>query len=202
MPESIELKDQNAKLGLRLLEGDEGVQEDIIQLWQPQLQLALKYKYEDIFNEADIEDIVAEAILRLWRSRESYDESKGSIRALLFKIADNFAKDILRSGWKKAKKIAIDIESYVAPCPSGNVVDVCLSESDKKRLKDLKHIIDQLPKDQRYIIMADANARDGKADSEYLSDELQIPPGTVRVKRKRALDKIKEELRRLGHKLP
>jgi RNA polymerase sigma factor (sigma-70 family) len=202
MPEIIGLKDQNSKLGIRLLEGDEGVQEDIIRLWQPQIREALKYKYKDLFNEADIEDIVAEAILRLWQSRESYDEGKGSIRTLLFKIADNFAKDILRNGWKKAKNVSIDIESYATPFPSGNVVDVCLSEGDQRRLKDLKRIVDQLPKDQKYIIMADAHATDGKANSEYLSDELQIPSGTVRVKRKRALDKIKEELRRLGHKLP
>jgi RNA polymerase sigma factor (sigma-70 family) len=209
MPENAQLRDQNVKMGMRLLEGDESVLEDILRTFGPQIKRFLIQNYEFCFNKDDIEDILSTALFKLWEFREDYDERKGSIRSLLFKIADNVAKDILKSGWKKAKKLEVCIDSDILrrpeiaePSTVKNNSDICLSESDKKRLEDLKLIISNLPEVKRYIIMADAHARDGKADSGHLADELKIPRGTVLVNRKRALDKIKEELRRLGHKLP
>jgi len=210
MAQNTELKAQNVEMGMRLLQGDESVLEDILRAFGPPINRFLIRKYAGFLNNADAEDILSRALFNLWEVREDYDESKGSIRGLLFKIADNFAKDMLKSGWRKAKNLEVNIDSYVlrggadiAESYTGErCADVCLSEGDKKRLDDLKQIISNLPEVQRNIITADAHARDGKADSEYLGEKLEIPSGTVRVYRNRALRKIKEELRRLGHRLP
>jgi DNA-directed RNA polymerase specialized sigma24 family protein len=70
------------------------------------------------------------------------------------------------------------------------------------RHSDLREILADLPEVQRRIILADALARDRVAASEYLAAELEIPAASVPVYRKRALDRIRKELRRRGHEIP
>ena len=66
---------------------------------------------------------------------------------------------------------------------------------------EIREIVDSLPAVQKFIVMADAFTRDGTASSQLLAEELNLPASTVRVYRKRALDKIREELKRRGHQL-
>jgi len=67
---------------------------------------------------------------------------------------------------------------------------------------DLREIVAELPERQRYIVMADASAREGVASSILIGDELGVPGSTVRVYRKRAMDRIRSELTRRGHDVP
>ena len=53
-----------------------------------------------------------------------------------------------------------------------------------------------------YIVRADANAKDRVASAELISEELEIPVGTVRVYRNRAMATIRRELRMKGYQVP
>jgi len=208
MPQKTEAENQNFQLGMRLLESDEDVIKDILRKFGPQICGFLWQKYDGVFNTADIEDVLAVAIFRLWQARENYDESKGSVRVWFFKIADNAAKDVLKLGWRQAKNLEVnpdlqEVEDFHFSETNTALVGIASkNEQDVKKLKDLSKIIKNLPDKERYIVMADARSPEGKADTGYLADELGIPTGTVRVYRKRAMDKIKEEFRKLGYQLP
>ena len=67
---------------------------------------------------------------------------------------------------------------------------------------DLREIVASLSDTQRAIVLADAAARDSTACSRTVGEELGLPAATVRVYRKRAMDRIRNELRLRGHDVP
>ena len=58
----------------------------------------------------------------------------------------------------------------------------------------IREVLKKLPEIQQRIIWADALCPDGPVPSGQLAKEFGIPPGTVRVYRKRALDRIRVEI--------
>ncbi len=68
-----------------------------------------------------------------------------------------------------------------------------------KKLQDLKTSFAKLPEVQQRILLADAATEDGVASSDVLAEELDIGEANVRVYRKRGLDRLREEMRKLGH---
>lgn len=208
MPQSTEIKEHNVQIGMRLLENDESVLKDILKEFGPKISGFLCRKYENIFNIHDIEDVLAIAIFHLWQARKTYDERKGSVKTWFSRIADNAAKDVLKFGWQQAKMREVYLESgdydklFFSEHHSTADKSDNKNSQENKKLEELRKIIEALPEVQRRIVKADACARDGKASAEFLANELDIPIGTVRVYRKRAIDKIKEEFGRRGYKIP
>ncbi len=206
MEKKSNVKDQNTEIGLRLLEGDEGVIDKILRIYGPQIFAFLLRKYDTVFNEADIEDVLSIATFRLWQARNAYDESRGSVRVWFFKIADNAAKDVLKLGWQKARMLEIVVDSYEfdgLAVYQDNIGEQTKKEPQHaKMFKDVRKILEALPDVQRRILKADAHARDGKAETRALAAELGLPVGTVRIYRKRGIDRMKEEMRKLGYDVP
>ena len=63
-----------------------------------------------------------------------------------------------------------------------------LQPSDTGKIRqELQIIIDSLPTAYRYIVLADATAKDRVDSTELIAEELEIPAGTVRVYRNRAM---------------
>ena len=58
----------------------------------------------------------------------------------------------------------------------------------------IREVLKKLPEIQQRIVWADALCSDGPVPSGQLAKEFGIPPGTVRVYRKRALDRIRAEI--------
>ena len=52
----------------------------------------VRKKFPYFFSEEDKEDIISEVVLRMWRSRDSYDGSKGALSTWVGTIAENVVK--------------------------------------------------------------------------------------------------------------
>jgi RNA polymerase sigma factor (sigma-70 family) len=198
--------DQQYELAIRLLDGDDTVLRDILRLYGPAVHQSLTRRYKFIFCAEDIDDVIAVAIHQLWTACDTYDERKGCLRAWFWRIADNAARDVLKHGWQKARQLECDADVYniavAADPPSDDPPGIAGTEEvEPPVFRDLRKIIDGLPEIQRTIILADANAKDDVACASYLANELGIPEGTVRVYRKRAMDKIRLELKKRGYDL-
>lgn len=209
-----ELSEVDVDLALRLMEDDEAALVEVLRYYGPGIEAALRGKY-GLFTHEDTEDVLALALMRLWESRASYDESQGSLRTYFYKIADHAACDVFKYGWHKAREREVDYgkDNDLDAIPSGQPATDCrLREADEptKRkggkqervLKDLNEIVDSLPDKQRHIIRADACAKDDVADAGQLGDELGIAAGSVRVYRMRAMDTIRRKMRERGHQVP
>jgi RNA polymerase sigma factor (sigma-70 family) len=199
-------------LGRRLRDGDEAVLEILLREHGATVRAVLRQKFPTGLDHGDFEDILAIALFRVWSRRDQFDPDRGSLRAWFYRIAANVTKDVLRYGWQKARQLEVRYEpaalsdvaversatetpAAIAARTVEDVDDASSDEGFNERLRrELRAIVDELPEAQRRIILADAASRDGKVSSEHLSQELGIPPGTVRVYRRRALARLRNEL--------
>ncbi len=199
-------------LGRRLRDGDEAVLEILLREHGATIRAVLRQKFPTGLDHGDFEDILAIALFRVWSRRDQFDPDRGSLRAWFYRIAANVTKDALRYGWQKARQLEVryepaalsdvaverpvtDLRAAIAARTVKDVDDAPADEGFDERLRrELRVIVDELPEAQRRIILADAASRDGKVSSEHLSQELGIPPGTVRVYRRRALARLRNEL--------
>ena len=203
-----------ADLGARLKAGDEDVLEELLRMHGPPVLALLRRRLAGRLTETDFEDVLATALFRLWTHRERFDAEKASLRVWFFRIAENVARDVLKHGWHKARQLERPISSDVldsveqALAAGGAEPDARL-EQDARRpsaaagvlsvTAELLHeLLGLLPEIQRRIVLADARSRDGTAASHDLALELGIPAATIRVYRRRALQRLRLEFQRRG----
>lgn len=208
MAEPPPLDEENTRLALALLEDDEKVLEDILRLHGPAVTELLHAKYTvhlRVLTYEDIEDVVMIALDRLWKARASYDDGKATLRAWLYCIGDNVAKDVKKLGWQKARRLewrpGKDWMEQSPKCAAPQPADAGKAK-ESQELKDLRIVVDNLPEVQRRIVLADSVAREDVASSADVAADIGIPVANVRVYRQRAMATIRSEMRRLGHKIP
>ena len=172
----------------------------------PAVGALLRSRYP-VFNAEDIEDVVIIALTRLWKARGRFDAAKASLRTFLFRIADNVARDVLKSGWYRARKLEVWLDERLFSAPaSGEQAGAASPRQDNpppsELVQDLRAILERLPDAYRTIILADACAPGQVASARFLSQELQIPSGAVRVYRHRAMNAIRTAFEQAGYKVP
>jgi len=197
---------EDADLAQRLLENDQGSLEEILRLFGAAILGLLRRRFREVLREEDLEDVLSIGLFRLWLSRERFQLDRASLRVWLYRICENAALDVLRMGWQKAR--AREVNSDDALLGRCERVTSSLHEGDGRAITefppaavhhDLKEVLSEIPDVQRAILLADAATRDGVACSQRLSDELGIPASTIRVYRKRAIERVRRELIARGH---
>lgn len=197
---------EDTELAQRLLENDQGSLDDVLRAFGAVVLALLRRRFREVLREEDLEDVLSMGLYRLWKSRHLYDPARASLRVWWFRICENSARDVLRMGWQKARtrEIGADV-SLLGFMESSTACSPDNSDSSAGDLapslvhQDLRDILSELPDVQRTILLADAAARDTVACSQRLGDELGIPASTVRVYRKRAMDRVRSEMARRGH---
>jgi RNA polymerase sigma factor (sigma-70 family) len=206
-------------IGQRLISGDEDALEAVLRAHGPPVKALLRRKFFGPLTESDFEDVLAVALFRMWQYRARYDSKRASLQVWFYRIAENVARDVLRHGWQKARQLEVAFEPLALsavvdhrttnssadtstfPNRPTNETD---SKDDDKRFdnrpigKDLLEVLKLLPETQRKILLADAESTDGKVASQALASELGIPASTIRVYRRRALEKVRSEMDRRG----
>jgi RNA polymerase sigma-70 factor (ECF subfamily) len=202
----------------RLANGDEGALEQILREFGPPVRGLLARKYCGVLGEGDFEDVLSIALFRVWQHRERFDPTRASLKAWFYRIATNAARDVLRYGWYKARRLEVSYEaaslasvsvdpaaeagdafSQTEQGDEGDSADVENPEHEEVR-QLLREVLATLSEKQRRIALADAASKEGKVPSQELSNELGIPPATVRVYRRRAIEKLRKEMDRRGLK--
>src|SRR3954451_11974005 len=75
-------------------------------------------------NRDDAQDVAQEAFLRCWRTQESL-EGVENLRAWVFRVALNVAKDLQRSAWRRRVKplLGADVMPTVDNDPPGRALE-------------------------------------------------------------------------------
>jgi RNA polymerase sigma factor (sigma-70 family) len=200
--------EQNTRLAIALLEGNESALEDILRLYGPDVSKLLHAKYTlrlRVLTYEDIEDIVIIALHRLWEARDNYDDRQGTLQAWFYCIADNVAKDVEKHGWDKARKLewrpGKEWLEQNLKCAAPEPAEA-EEEEESQEMRDLRTVVNNLPDVQRRIILADSIAREEVAASAGVAADLGIPVAYVKVYRKRGMATIRREMRKLGHNIP
>ena len=194
-------------LGARLRAGDESVLEVILRTHGPPILALLRQRFVGPLNATDFEDVLAAALFRVWQHRERFDPARASLRVWFFRIAENLARDVLKHGWLKARQLELSTEpTQLAEVTDrrrpqresddGDADDFVLAQGIPS--EQLRELLALLPENQRRIVLADADSRDGVVASHDLAKELGIPQSTVRVYRRRALERLRREIQQRG----
>lgn len=184
----------------QLKAGNERVLEDLLRAVGPAVRAVLRRKYAGVLSPSDLDDVLAIGLFRLWVARERFDAAKGSLRVWFLRIADNAARDVLRLGWQKARQLesAVDPDRLAEQLDWRDDSEFDRSADTAQEVVAIREIVAGLPETQRRIVLADSHSRDGSESSQLLAAELGIPTGTIRVYCKRALDRIRDELKQRG----
>lgn len=188
--------DVNDDIALKLMCGDESVCEEIVRNYAPAIQKWL-LKLPFGLSREDAEDLVCEAIARLWEKRDQYDDSEGSLKSYLFQITKNLLLDRPKTSRFKTmcqeRHINDDYLKNLA-APKKKSVSKSPQDRDEPILVALREALRELPEMQRKVLIEDAGATH-ELPAAQLGEILGgIPAGTIRQYRKRGKDTLRRKL--------
>ncbi|PPJ42085.1 RNA polymerase subunit sigma [Pseudoxanthomonas sp. KAs_5_3] len=137
--------------------------------------------------ETVAEDLAQEALLRLWQRAAMYDPHQGAVSTWLFRIGRNLHIDRVRRepGWVQVLEEgdAVSDEDLARPFSTAE---------DYAEHVDLRRRIDELPAIQaRLMRMSYFEAK----SHQEISDELDMPLGTVKSHLRRAFLRLQGQVR-------
>ena len=179
--------------------GDEEALRLLIKEYGPSIRNVLTRRFQGALGVHDVDDVLFEAILRVWNHRHRYNYRAGSLAAWVAAIGLNVARDRLRKDARHRHE-ALLTDLQMEPVASNRHAgqDANGQEQRSEVLECLRAVIGQLPPLQRAIVEADL-AAGGVADGQELASQLGTSTNAVYVHRSRARNKIRSEMRKRGH---
>ncbi|HVK11688.1 MAG TPA: sigma-70 family RNA polymerase sigma factor [Gemmataceae bacterium] len=137
-------------------------------------------------NRDDAQDAAQEAFVKCWRSRDSIPDVH-NLRAWIFRVGLNAAKDMQRSAWnRKAKAFAGDETAIV-----GRDLVPGQALEDQEDLARLRAAILDLRPDEKEVFLLRQN---GGLTYEEIAVIRSAPVGTVKTQMRTALMKLRKVL--------
>jgi RNA polymerase sigma-70 factor, ECF subfamily len=149
---------------------------------------AYSLAYRIVGRQAAAEDVVQEALLSIWRSRQRYDKTRGSVRTWILGIVHNRAIDGLRrSSVHDRRREQLDVveDRFEAR----ERTDVEAARRDEAR--SVRGALEALPTDQRKTIEL---AYFGGFTQSEIAKMTGEPVGTIKSRMRLGLEKMRRQL--------
>jgi RNA polymerase sigma-70 factor (ECF subfamily) len=138
-------------------------------------------------NREDALDIAQEAFLRCWRHREELPGVR-NLRAWVFRIGLNAARDLRRSAWRRRVKSFMGDETMLIDengAPPGQELE------DTETLHRVRQaVMDLRPEEQAVFLLR----QNGELTYEQIAEMYNRPIGTVKTQMRSALQKLRKAL--------
>ena len=139
-------------------------------------------------NHDDAQDVAQEVFIKCWRTRDSLTDVK-NLRAWIFRIGLNAAKDLQRNAWRrKAKPYGDAAPAEVA----GKALTPCVSLENKEVLERLRKALHELRPEEKEVFLLRQN---GDLTYEEIAKMRRTPVGTVKTQMRSALQKLRRVLK-------
>jgi RNA polymerase sigma-70 factor (ECF subfamily) len=141
-------------------------------------------------NSDDAQDAAQEAFLKCWRARHTIAEVQ-NLRAWIFRVGLNAAKDFQRSAWNRKSR----------PLPEDEVMMPGRDDAPGRSLEDqealdrLRLAITQLRQEEKEVFLLRQN---GELTYEQIAEIRETPVGTVKTQMRTALIKLRKVLNPLA----
>jgi RNA polymerase sigma-70 factor, ECF subfamily len=149
---------------------------------------AFSLAYRMLPNRVTAEDVTQEAFLSIWRSRQRYEPTRGSVRTWVLGIVHNRAIDALRRNLvhdRRRSRAEGFEEREEAPERT---------ELEAARLQEARSVRDalaELPEEQLRVVEL---AYFGGFSHSQIANMLEMPIGTVKGRMRLGLDKLRRGL--------
>jgi RNA polymerase sigma-70 factor, ECF subfamily len=137
-------------------------------------------------NREDAQDAAQEAFLKCWRAREKVSEIQ-NIRAWIFRVGLNAAKDLQRSAWNRRSRSFMGEESMLV----GRENSPSELLEDQESLDRLRRAILDLRQEEKEVFLLRQN---GGLTYEQIAEIRNAPVGTVKTQMRSALQKLRQVL--------
>lgn len=139
-----------------------------------------------LHDRDDAQDAAQDAFLKCWKARDQIPDVV-NLRAWIFRVGLNTAKDMRRSAWhRKSRPLAG--EEFM---PAGDEVEPGGSLDEQDRLARLRVAIAELRPDEQEVFLLRQN---GDLTYEQIAELRKAPVGTVKTQMRAALMKLKKVL--------
>jgi RNA polymerase sigma-70 factor, ECF subfamily len=138
-------------------------------------------------NHEDAMDAAQDAFLKCWRSRQSLAEVR-NLRAWIFRVGLNAAKDLQRSAWRRRAKPLTSM-TPTAESSEGSPADK-LEEGEA--LEQLRSALKDLRPEEQAVFLLRQN---GDLTYEEIAQLRRSPVGTVKTQMRAALQKLRRVLK-------
>jgi RNA polymerase sigma factor (sigma-70 family) len=160
----------------------------------------LRNEFRDVLDELQIDEALSHASQRVWKNGRRFDPSLGTLRSWLYVIARNCARRVLEVERRHSTvRYVDDLDAAAAPPTSAEAGEPTAPNSEPSFVVDLRRCIQELPRLQRAIVLADL-AAGGSAPAKGLAATLATSTNSVYVSRNHARKAIRLAMLRLGHR--
>jgi RNA polymerase sigma-70 factor (ECF subfamily) len=134
-------------------------------------------------NREDAQDTAQEAFLKCWRAQASLKDVR-DLRAWIFRVSLNAAKDLQRSAWHRRAKLMNGEEGILASHEAAPAQTAEHTE-DMERLR--QGIMTLRPEEKEVFLLR----QNGDLTYEQIAEIRQSPVGTVKTQMRSALQKLR-----------
>jgi RNA polymerase sigma-70 factor (ECF subfamily) len=134
-------------------------------------------------NQDDAQDAAQEAFLRCWRTQEGLTEVQ-NLRAWIFRVGLNVAKDVRRSAWKRRVKPLQGADVM----PTVNATPPTQGLEERESLEQLRDALLHLRPEEKEVFLLRQN---GELTYEQIAELHNRPVGTVKTQMRSALQKLR-----------
>ncbi len=137
-------------------------------------------------NQEDAQDIAQEVFLRCWRAQESLSDVR-DLRAWIFRVGLNAAKDLQRSAWRRKVKplLGEEIMQLADGTVPGQVIE------DEEMVKRVRQALLNLRPEEKEVFLLRQN---GELTYEQIAHMRKCPTGTIKTQMRTALEKLRKVL--------
>jgi RNA polymerase sigma-70 factor (ECF subfamily) len=137
-------------------------------------------------NKEDASDAAQDSFIKCWNARAQLHEVV-NLRAWIFRVAFNTAKDMQRSAWNRRAK-PLRAEQYTVV---GKETGPALALENKEALENLRRAILGLRDEEKEVFLLRQN---GDLTYEQISELRGCPVGTIKTQMRAALEKLRKIL--------
>jgi RNA polymerase sigma-70 factor (ECF subfamily) len=137
-------------------------------------------------NSDDAQDVAQETFLKCWRARQSVCDVQ-NLRAWIFRIGLNAAKDFQRSAWNRKARPLPEEEIMTAGREDGSTISL----ENQETLDRLRVAIAELRLEEKEVFLLRQN---GELTYEEIAEIRSAPVGTVKTQMRTALIKLRKVL--------
>jgi RNA polymerase sigma factor (sigma-70 family) len=157
-----------------------------------------------VLNDSDLDDVVSQAWLRLWTYRDRYDPERASLYTWFYLIARYQALNAIRRRAPEPQLYLSDLSSAQRDRLTAEETDRTSETTPSPLSPELVAIDGLLAKlgnqDQR-ILLTFAEKEGNEAWATDLAGEWAVPASTIRSKKRRAMQRLRDGLTNQGFTL-
>ena len=141
-------------------------------------------------NQEDAQDMAQEVFLRCWRTQEQLPEVQ-NLRAWIFRVGLNAARDLQRSAWKRRVKPLLGAERMPPTEVAAPEMNPGLELEERESLQRLRDALLHLRPEEKEVFLLRQN---GELTYEQIAEVANRPVGTVKTQMRAALAKLRKVL--------